>query len=156
MSLLQRSTRSHGHRIKRSAGVRATYTPVDGSFEVLTLTMVPALRRMTGVTEQGVEIDREVAQWLCRVDELPRPPRRGDVITWLEKDVKYRVVHPGGGREYDHADQYQELYRIHSVVGETVIVDDTTPPPVDPDEDCYADFTDECYGDYLEQPYGPP
>lgn len=138
MPFVQRILGGHIGKLKRLGGVSCSYLGIDGIR--ITLVMAPGLRTMESTTENNVVVDREVIQWRCYVSDLPRPPVRHDLI--VANGIYYRVVHPGGGREYSHTDPWVFGYRINTILVEgepqepiPPPVEPPTQPPPDPDPD---------------------
>lgn len=163
MSLMQRAMRGHIKKIKRYGRVACTYRGIDGIS--ISLIMAPALRTTESTTDDNVLVDVQRHDWLCAVTDLPRKPRRGDVITPLNWGVSFRVVHPGGGREYDYMDPWGRGYRIHTILIDTVGAVEpppVDPPPVDPPPaiEVVAPYappgTNAYYGNHLGEAYAPP
>ena len=158
--MMQRAMSAHVNYLKAYGGTPCTYRGVDGLS--LVLTMAPAMRNTEAQTEDNVVVDKQMHDWLCNVSDLPRKPLRGDIIN--NNTEYYRVVQPGGGREYDYMDPWGFAYRIH-----TILVDGDLgspppiiiPPPINPPVTIrgYAPSGNEgvdTYGSPDGTTYGPP
>ena len=162
MPIMQRAMASHCNRLKHYGGVMCDYIGIDGIS--LTFVMAPARSTTESQTDENILVDLELHDWLCNVTDLPRKPERGDYIKPHGWGRTFRVVHPGGGREYGFMSPWHYSYRIHSVLLEGE--DEKLPPPlVPPDPEIpsvpalegYAPPTDgDVYGSPTGEVYAPP
>lgn len=149
MSVFQRAIRIGRRSHRKVAGVPVVYVGANDEF-TLNITLTPGIRTSEGTTEEGVVITRMEHEWIGEMSDFPRAPQRFDTIYW--NGTAYRVVHPGGGREYDERDPYRESYRIY-----TVIVDDEqVEPPVPGVDDAYGTSVGDTYANSNNEEYGPP
>lgn len=85
---------------------------VDGMASEL-IAAVPGFKNYDVEIATGMVVSHQSHDWIMPVSAWPRPPKRGDKIV-SAGDV-YEVSFPGGGRQYEFVDQYEVLYRIHTV-----------------------------------------
>lgn len=110
MPALQLAADSLWRSLKTAAGVSVTYS--QGATTV-TAIAVPGNTAMEMQNTEGMVTTERIQDFIFAVaDMLGVTPKRNDKITWGTR--LFLVVHPAGGRQYDYADPYHTLYRVHT------------------------------------------
>ena len=90
-----------------------SYVPLDGT--AFSIKAVPGLETTDVLTDQGLTVTRSNRDFMVELDQLTslgRHPKRGDKI--VVDGTSFKVLHPGGGREWDWHTTYEDAYRIHT------------------------------------------
>jgi hypothetical protein len=148
-SIAQRAGRVGRAAHARGGAVSCLYQTAGGSTPVR---LVPALSRTESTTEGGVIITRQLNDWIGELADLPGYPQRGDLIVPQHADWQNRrfmVIHPGGGREADYHDTFNESARIHTVEIAPSSAVGADEGYVNPNDVSYANPSEVIYG-------GPP
>lgn len=93
-----------------AAGGEVTYS--RGATDIV-VTAAPGNTLTESTFADGSVRTTRIADFLIKVADLGLTPKQGDRITWDGR--LYEVRHPSGGRVFDEAGPYKQLFRVHTV-----------------------------------------